>query len=91
MTTEIRRDEWLAEIERLMLVQQQDRGGSTIVELMRHLDVGKAPLLRFLHAIQEEGRLVVTRVRRPSLDGILRSVPTYKVLPVLKKVKGKAA
>ncbi len=83
----IHRDEWLAELDRIMAIQPRS-GGLTMAELILKLGIGRNRTRRFLQQMQAQERLIVTWEPRPTLRGIPCTVPTYRIR---KAVKGKAA
>lgn len=77
MTT-ITRDEWLAELERVMGQQNPDSGGMTAQELADTWGCCRAVALKRLKLLQP--RLVVSRRRHVGLDGKAGMVPCYRLV-----------
>jgi len=61
----------------------QDGKGMTFREIQSITGHSKQALRRLLMRLHEEGRLRSDRVRRIAIDGTLRTVPAYWVVPPL--------
>jgi hypothetical protein len=77
MTT-ITRDEWLAELERVMRQRQPDSGGMTAQELADQWEVCRPVALKRLGMIRD--RLVVSQRRIIGIGGKATYAPTYRLM-----------
>lgn len=81
MTTEIRVDEWIAELEALMEVgAKSGEGFATVTELCVASGRSRGAVMRLLKQAAQRGLLARDRAPRPAMDGAMRPVPCYRVL-----------
>jgi len=73
----IRRDDWLHALDEALA--RQPGVGLTSNELCEETGVGLDKLMRRLKLLQQQGKLVVERGWRPSIDGVVRHVPVYRI------------
>lgn len=69
----------LLEALRAALSTTDDEHAHTLAELCEKFNCGDSVVRRHLHMLKKEGRLEVVRTRRPSLVGIMTSVPAYRI------------
>lgn len=79
MSATITRDEWIAELERVMRLQRSDSDGLSSQELAEAWGCCRKMALDRIKLLK--GRLVVGRRRDTAVDGKACIVPTYKLLP----------
>lgn len=79
MSVTITREEWLAEIERVMQ-SPEDGDGMTVLELAEAMGWCEKRAREALHKLNRAKRIVVTRGTRYALDGRRASVPLYRIV-----------
>ena len=58
----------------------EPKDANTFQELLEATGIARLALLRVLHTLKREGRLLVHQVQRTSIDGRTRPVPAYTIL-----------
>lgn len=66
---------------RVALEKPSEGDGITVVELANTMKCAEEKVRRTLRVIAGQGRLEVSRVRRPAIDGRLMLVPAYRIKP----------
>jgi len=69
--------DWRKELEAALRVAPAAAGGMTLREIAQQTGRSAKHTRLALHRLQAEGRLVVRRVARLALDGVMRAVPVY--------------
>ena len=87
MTEHITQTEFLAELDRLGLIDQGDNTSYTSLELAAHTNRSQQWVRNKLKILQKEGRLVITKKLQKSLSGESRYVTSYSILPRKEKTK----
>lgn len=86
----ITRDEWMAEIERVMSPGPTDDGMKTINEIATAMGIARPQALQAVRALSAAGRIEVGRGKRLAIDGVLRLIAVYRIKPALapKRARG---
>ena len=71
-------DDLLVAIERLLVPKRGERAGLSKIEIMKRTGWGDKKVLRLLHLLNDEGKLVVGRELRQSFGG-MQSIVVYSV------------
>lgn len=79
MSVTITREEWLAELERVMK-SPEDGDGMTVLELAEAMGWSEKRTREALHKLNRAKRIAVNRGTRYALDGRRASVPLYRIV-----------
>ena len=77
--TSITHAEWVKAFETALAARPQGDEGMTKNELCEQFGTCGDTMIQRLRDLAREGLLVAGRSRRPGIDGVMRSVPVYRL------------
>src|SRR5574343_684454 len=80
MSRVITTEAWLAELERITAISRKRPDGMRTGEIVRATGLSSRLVMRMLHDLAEQGRLVVTHGLAPDITGINKPTHVYRMV-----------